>query len=330
MTVSRSTAHHHAPSSRVGAVELRIFTEPQQGASYDDLLRVARTAEDAGFGAFFRSDHYLRMGSGSGLPGPTDAWVTLAGLARDTRSIRLGTLVSAATFRHPSVLAISAAQTDQMSNGRVELGLGSGWFDAEHTAYGIELPPIRQRFDMYSEQLAIVTGLWETPEGETFSFDGNHYTLSEAPALPKPTQRPRPPVIIGGAGKRRTPRLAARYANEFNIPAANLNTAATQFDRVADACTEAGRDPNEITRSVWLTVAAGVDDTQVNRRAEAAGRDVAELRADALAGTPNELVDTIGNWQEKTGVSRVYLQVLDLGDPDHLELIASEVAPQLD
>lgn len=310
-------------------MELRIFTEPQQGASYDDLLRVARTAEDAGFGAFFRSDHYLRMGSGSGLPGPTDAWITLAGLARDTTRIRLGTLVSAATFRHPSLLAISVAQADQMSGGRVELGLGSGWFEAEHAAYGFDLPEIRQRFDMYSEQLAIVTGLWETPEGESFDFDGQHYALHEAPALPKPAQRPRPPVIIGGAGKRRTPRLAARYANEFNIPAANLDTAAAQFDRVADACTEIGRDPNEITRSVWLTVAAGADDAQVNRRAEAAGRDAAELRADALAGTPSQLVDTIGQWQEKTGVSRVYLQVLDLTDLDHLELIASEVAPQL-
>lgn len=310
-------------------MELRIFTEPQQGASYADLLRVARTAETAGYGAFFRSDHYLRMGAGSGMPGPTDAWITLAGLARDTERIRLGTLVSAATFRHPSVLAISVAQADAMSGGRIEFGLGSGWFADEHTAYGIDLPPIRERFDLYSEQLAVVTGLWQTPEDETFSFEGSHYVLHEAPALPKPVQRPRPPVIIGGGGKRRTPRLAARYADEFNLPAANLDAAAGQFDRVAAACHDIGRDPGEITRSVWLTVAAGADDAEVARRAEAAGRDVAELRENALAGTPGELVDTIGKWREQTGVTRLYLQVLDLSDLDHLEFIAAEVMPQL-
>lgn len=190
-----------------------MFTEPQQGADYETLLAVAQRAESLGFGGFFRSDHYLTMG-GSGLPGPTDAWITLAGLARETSTIRLGTLVSPVTFRDPGLLAISVAQVGAMSNGRVELGLGTGWYDAEHSAYGFAFPPLGERFDIFAEQLAIMRGLWETPLGETFSFRGSHYTLADSPALPKPVQRP-VPIIIGGAGKKRTPRLTAQYATEF-------------------------------------------------------------------------------------------------------------------
>jgi len=310
-------------------VDLRIFTEPQQGASYDDLLRVAKATEDNGFDAFFRSDHYLSMGSASGLPGPTDAWVTLGALARETSRIRLGTLVTAATFRHPSVLAISVAQVDRMSGGRIDFGLGSGWYEAEHRAYGIPMPEIRERFDLYAEQLEIITGLWETPEGETFSFDGKHYQLVDSPALPKPAQSPRPPVIIGGAGKKRTPALAARFANEFNLPFTDPATAAAQFERVDAACREIGRDPREIVRSVAQVVAIGKDEAEFTRRAAAIGREPAEVRENGLAGTPAEVVDKIGRYREATGISRLYLQVLDLSDLDHLELIASQVAPQL-
>jgi len=310
-------------------VDLRIFTEPQQGATYDDLLRVAKTTEDAGYDAFFRSDHYLKMGDVSGQPGPTDAWITLAGLARETQRIRLGTLVSAATFRHPSVLAISVAGVDQMSGGRVELGIGAGWYDAEHTALGLELPPVKERFDRYSEQLEIITGLWETPEGETFSYDGEHFKLVDSPALPKPVQRPRPPVIIGGHGKKRTPELAARFANEFNLPFASPEIANAQFALVDAAARKIGRDPAEIVRSVALVVAVGRDEGEVTKRATAIGRDVEGLKASGLAGTPAEVVDTIGQWREKTGVTRLYLQVLDLADLDHIEFIAAEVAPQL-
>ncbi|MEY7973156.1 LLM class F420-dependent oxidoreductase [Saccharomonospora xinjiangensis] len=310
-------------------MELRIFTEPQQGASYGDLLRVARAAEDAGYGAFFRSDHYLKMGSASGLPGPTDAWITLAGLARETSRIRLGTLVTAATFRHPSVLAISVAQVDQMSGGRIEFGLGSGWYADEHTAYGIDLPPTRELFDRYSEQLEIITGLWETPEGTTFSFAGDHYKLTGAPGLPKPAQRPRPPVILGGTGRKRTPQLAARYADEFNVPFNDIVTASAQYERVDAAAEAAGRPRGDIIRSAALVVAVGRDDAEVSRRADAIGREAGELRANGVAGTVSEAVDTIGRWREATGISRLYLQVLDLSDLDHLDLIASEVAPQL-
>ncbi|MGW0523599.1 LLM class F420-dependent oxidoreductase [Crossiella sp. NPDC003009] len=309
-------------------MDFRIFTEPQQGASYDDLLRVARAAEDAGYDAFFRSDHYLKMGSVSGLPGPTDAWVTLAGLARETKRVRLGTLMTAATFRYPGPLAIQVAQVDQMSGGRVELGLGAGWFETEHRNYGIPFPDVAERFDRYAEQLAVITGLWRTPAGETFSFDGEHYQLTDSPALPKPVQAGGPPVLIGGRGAKRTPALAARYAAEFNLPFADPATAVRQFERVEAACAEIGRDAKEIVRSAALVLCLGRDEAEVARRAAVIGREVDELRANGLAGTVAEVVDKLGAWREQTGISRVYLQVLDLNDLDHLELVAAEVLPQ--
>jgi F420-dependent oxidoreductase-like protein len=310
-------------------VDLRIFTEPQQGASYDDQLRVAQAAEAAGFDAFFRSDHYRSMGDVSGLPGPTDSWVTLAGLARETSRIRLGTLVNSATFRLPGSLAISVAQVDQMSGGRVELGLGAGWFESEHLAYGIPFPELGERFDRLEEQLEIITGLWSTPQGERFEFAGKHYTLSDSPALPKPVQRPHPPVIVGGHGPKRTPRLAARFAAEFNVGFVGIDAAAAQFERVAAACAQIGRDPAELTLSTAQVIAIGRDEAEVAKRADAIGRGVQELRENGLAGTVAEVVDKIGRWREATGISRVYLQLLDLSDIDQVELIAGEIAPQL-
>lgn len=309
------------------SIELRIFTEPQQGATYDDLLRVARTAEDLGYGAFFRSDHFLAMNA-EGLPGPTDAWITLAGIARETSTIRLGTLVTSATFRYPGPLAISVAQVDAMSGGRVDLGLGAGWFEEEHTAYGIPFPPLGERFDRLEEQLAVITGLWETPVGETFSYDGKHYPVADSPALPKPVQSPRPPILIGGGGKKRTPALAAKYADEFNIPFASLDDTDTQFGRVRAACTTAGRDPESLAYSTALVLCCGKTEEDIARRAAAIGREVPELRENGAAGSPAELVDKIGRYGE-IGASRVYLQMLDLSDLDHLELVASEVMPQL-
>jgi F420-dependent oxidoreductase-like protein len=306
-------------------MDFRIFTEPQQGASYDDLLAVARAAEALGFDAFFRSDHYLAMGDGDGLPGPTDAWTTLAGLARETSRIRLGTLVSSVTYRHPGILAIQVAQVDQMSRGRVELGLGTGWFAREHAAYGIPFP--EKRFGLLEEQLAIVSGLWTTPHGETFSFEGAHYALSEAPALPKPVQSP-PPIIVGGGGPKRTPSLAARFASEYNAAFPELAKVPELFGRVRTACTEAGRDPDDLTYSVALVTVAVSDEAEFARRARAIGREPAELREHGLAGTPAEVADRIGRLQEQ-GASRVYLQILDLKDLDHLDLIAREIVPQL-
>jgi F420-dependent oxidoreductase-like protein len=308
-------------------VQLRIFTEPQMGATYDELLAVARRTEETGFDAFFRSDHYLTMG-GDGLPGPTDAWVTLAGLARETSRIRLGTLMTAGTFRLPGPLAISVAQVDQMSGGRVELGIGSGWFEAEHTAYGIPFPSLGERFDRYEEQLAVVTGLWNTPVGETFDFDGKHYRLAGSPALPKPVQPGGVPIIVGGAGKKRTPRLAARYAGEFNVPFSSAEDNARLFAGVREACEEAGRDPASLIYSSALVLCVGRDEAEIARRAAAIGREVDELREHGVAGTPAEAVDVLGRYAE-AGAERVYLQVLDLQDLDHLDLVAGEVAPQL-
>ncbi|MGP4000333.1 LLM class F420-dependent oxidoreductase [Streptomyces sp. 8N706] len=305
-------------------MELRIFTEPQQGASYETLLTVAQATEDLGFDAFFRSDHYLSMG-GSGLPGPTDAWITLAGLARETRRIRLGTLMTAATFRLPGVLAVQVAQVDQMSGGRVELGLGAGWFEQEHKAYGIPFP--KEKFGRLEEQLDIITGLWRTEAGRTFSYDGTYYRLQDSPALPKPAQAT-VPVLIGGHGTTRTPRLAARFADEFNIPFASVADSERQFGRVRAAAEEIGRDGGDLVYSNALVACVGKNDAEVARRAAAIGREVDELKENGLAGSPAEVVEKIGRYTE-AGSSRIYLQILDLDDLDHLEVISSDVQSQL-
>jgi len=308
-------------------VRVRIFVEPQQGATYQQLLEVARATESGGFDALFRSDHYLTMG-GDGLPGPTDAWVTLAGLARETSRIRLGTLVTSATFRWPGVLAISVAQVDAMSGGRVELGLGAGWYDGEHTAYGIPFPPVGQRFERLEEQLNILTGLWATPEGETFSFDGAHYQLTDSPALPKPTQRPHPPLIVGGGGPKRTPRLAATFADEFNLPFSSLDDTKAQYARVRAACESRDRDPATLGLSAAQVVCCGTDEAEVNRRAKSIGRQPEELRANGAAGTPDEVVERLRSFGA-IGAGTVYLQVLDLDDLDHIHLLSEQVVPHL-
>jgi len=309
-------------------MELRIFTEPQQGASYDDLVTVAKTAEELGFGAFFRSDHYLKMGDVSGQPGPSDAWITLAGIARETSTIRLGTLVTSATFRHPGPLAISVANVDQMSGGRVDLGLGAGWFEEEHAAYGIPFPELGERFDRLEEQLEIVTGLWAA-EG-AYEFDGKHYQLTQSPALPKPVQhgahRGTIPVVIGGHGKKRTPALAARYADEFNVPFASVEATRTQFGRVAHAVESAGRAAGSMIYSAAQVLCVGETEADIDRRAAAIGREKDELRANGLAGTPAEVVAKLQEFAE-VGAQRVYLQVLDLADLDHLRLVAADVMP---
>jgi F420-dependent oxidoreductase-like protein len=312
----------------MGPMQLRIFTEPQQGATYDTLLRVAKATEELGFDAFFRSDHYLRFGDVSGLPGPTDAWVTLAALARETSRIRLGTLVSAATFRYPGPLAIIVAQVDQMSGGRVELGLGAGWYTAEHAAYGIPFPPLGERFARYEEQLEVITGLWDVPEGATFSFKGAYYTVADSPALPKPVQRPRPPVIIGGIGPKRTPRLAAKFADEYNVPLGTPDDTAAAFGRVREACAAAGRHETSMIYSAVQVVCCARSQAELDRRAAAIGRTADDLRESGLAGTPDEVAAKIGKFAQ-LGAEHIYLQVLDLQDLDHLELLATEVLPRV-
>lgn len=301
---------------------LRIHTEPsERGASYDDLLRVARATEDLGFDALFRSDHYLQFGGHGRTPGPSDAWTTLAGLARDTRRIRLGTLVSPATFRSPGQLAIQVAQVDGMSGGRVELGLGAGWFEAEHQAYAMPFPG--KRFDRLEEQLRIIRGLWTTPGDQRFDFAGEHFTLTGAqPTLP-PVQRPHPPIIVGGTGAVRTPALAAAYADEYNAAFVTPEQAGVQYDRIRKALAENGRGEGSMRFSVIQSVCVGRTDAEIARRAEAAGE---ELPDTAFRGTPAQVVEQIARFAE-AGAERAYLRLLDLDDLDHLELIASEVLP---
>ncbi|MGO9856296.1 MAG: LLM class F420-dependent oxidoreductase [Acidimicrobiales bacterium] len=308
-------------------MKLRLFVEPQLGASYDQQLRMAQAAEAAGFDAFFRSDHFLTMG-GDGLPGPTDSWVTLGAIARETSRIRLGTLVTSATFRLPGLLAVQVAQVDAMSGGRVELGLGAGWYDAEHSAYGVPFPPTGERMERLEEQFAIVSGLWDTPVGETFSFDGRHYHLKDSPALPKPVQRPHPPLIVGGGGPTRTPRLAATYADEFNLPFSSLTDTEAQYGRVRAACEDRGRDPSTLRLSAAQTVCCGVDEADVQRRAANIGRKADELRANGVAGTPAEVVARLQAFAG-IGAQTVYLQVLDLDDLEHVGLLAEEVLPRV-
>ncbi|MDQ2754176.1 MAG: LLM class F420-dependent oxidoreductase [Actinomycetota bacterium] len=308
-------------------MRLRIFTEPQQGASYEQLSAMAACAEMEGFDAFFRSDHYLAMG-GDGLPGPSDAWITLAALARDTTNIRLGTLVTSATFRLPGPLAISVAVVDGISGGRVELGIGAGWYEAEHVAYGIPFPQIGERFERLEEQLAIITGLWTSEPSEPFSFAGRHYQVTDSPGLPKPAQPHGPPVIIGGGGTKRTPRLAAQFAAEYNTPFLSPDAARRQFALVDEACERAGRAPKELRRSSAVVVCCGSDDAEVARRAAAIGRSVDDLRDNGACGTPPQVAEALMRWQD-AGAHVGYLQVLDLDDLDHVRLIGREVAPLL-
>jgi F420-dependent oxidoreductase-like protein len=309
-------------------MRLRIFTEPQQGATYDQQLAVARAAEELGFDAYFRSDHYLRMGEGDPGPGPTDAWVTLAGLARETARLRLGTLVTASTFRTPGTLAITVAQVDAMSGGRIELGIGAAWFDDEHRAHGIHFPSTRDRFERLEEQLAVITGFWTTPAGQRFSYAGKHYVLEDSPALPKPVQQPHPPIIIGGYGAKRTPALAARYAQEFNLPFPTLDVYREQLARVKQACADAGRDPDSMRTTVALVVCCGSDEAEFRRRAAAIGREPGELRKNGAAGLPHEVVDKLHAFAG-AGAEAAYLQLLDLTDLGHMRLLAAEVMPKV-
>ncbi len=307
-------------------MEYCVFTEPQQGASYDTQRVFAQTAERLGFHGFFRSDHYLAMGEGDGLPGPTDAWTTLAGLARETERIRLGTLVSSATFRHPGILAIQVAQVDEMSGGRAELGLGTGWFEAEHRAYGIPFPA--RRFDLLEEQLQVVTGLWATPVGSTFSFHGAHYDLTDAPALPKPTQ-PRIPVIVGGGGPRRTPALAAAHAAEFNIGFQPEAVIADKFAGVLAAAERAGRDPETLKLSVALPTLAAPNDVELAGRARAIGQDLSSFRGETnICGSAPEIIEKVARLVE-LGAERVYFQLMDMTDLDQLAYLGEEVLPHL-
>ena len=305
-------------------MEYCLFVEPQQGATYQQLSDAAVAAERAGFAGFFRSDHYLPIWARS-APGTTNSWTTLAGIARDTSTIQLGTLVSSATFRHPSVLAIEVSDVAAMSGGRVALGFGAGWNVAEHTAYGIEYP--EQRFDRYEEQLEVITALLATPVGETVSTAGPRYPLVNAPGLAVHGRRI--PLIIGGGGPRRTPALAARYADEYNIFRAP-GVVDEHIAKVRQAAEAIGRDPDSLRYSAAMQLVVGENRADLERRARLGGFELDDgLRDPARAvGGVQAVVDRVAEYASH-GIDRVYLQMTDATDLEHLDLIASEVLPRL-
>ena len=309
-------------------MEYRAWIEPQQGTTYDAVLGLATAAERLGFDGFFTSDHYRAMGDSDGLPGPLDAWTTMAGLARDTEQLRLGTLITPVTFRHIGPWVVAVTQIDHMSGGRIDVSLGAGWFDEEHAAAAVPFPGMGERFDRMEEALEIMTGLWATPVGERFSYDGVHLQIVDSPALPKPKQRPHPPIIIGGGGPRRTPQLAARFATEFNLPFTPIHGWLQQRDRVRAACEAIDRDPDELVWSSAFVVCCGRDEAELARRAAAIDREPDELRDAGAAGLVDEVIETLSSWAE-AGAERMYLQVLDIDDTDHLELLAAEVFPNV-
>ena len=236
---------------------MRIFTEPQQGASYEQLLAAARAAEECGFDGFFRSDHYLKIWGASGPLAYTDAWATLAGLARDTSSIRLGTLVTPVTFRPVGTFPVLVAQVDHMSQGHVEVGLGAGWYKEEHDAYGLPFPAERVRYDLLEDQLAILHGVWSTAAGGTFERSGLSCNVRlEADPL-RPAQRPHPPIILGGRGGPRNARLAATYADEFNVSFVPVGTMKSVHDSVRNSCEKLGRDPASLVFSLGQVLCCG-------------------------------------------------------------------------
>ena len=302
-------------------MDFRIFVEPQQGTTYERLCALASHVESLGFNGFFTSDHYLRMGNSDGLPGPTDAWTTLAGLTRDTTTIRLGTLVTPITFRHLGSLAISVSQIDQMSGGRVELGLGAGWYEEEHKAQGLPFPNIGTRFDILEESLEVLNAIWNLEEGELFNYEGTTVRFENSMGLPKPKQEKGLPIIMGGIGKRRTPALVAKYASEYNTPFVSPADFGSLVSVVKDACVTLGRDPESLIYSCAQVFCCGENEATFSNRASAIGRKGDELRLNGLAGTPDEITNRIEGFKQQ-GCERFYLQILDDCDLEHLDLAA--------
>jgi len=296
-----------------------LMIEPQQGLTYADQLAVARRAESHGFETLFRSDHYESFPGASGEP-TTDAWAVLAGLARETRTIGLGTLVSPVTFRLPGNLAKLAVTVDEMSDGRLEVGVGAGWHEHEHAAHGFPFPPIGERADRLEETLQILRGLWEEPDG--WSFTGRHYQVSDALFRPKPSSLParsggRPTIITGGGGSPRAFRIAARLADEFNLSSASAETARAKFAALDEACRAAGRDPRTITHSVMAGVLIGRDAAEVKAREQAmlrafgddedSGAWLDSRRGRWIHGTPDDARAAVARFAD-AGAERLMLQ----------------------
>jgi F420-dependent oxidoreductase-like protein len=298
--------------------------EPRHGARYDEILALAQAVERGGFDAFFRSDHLFGVDPNDRTYRPTDCWTTLGGLARDTERVRLGALMGAATFRVPGLLATIVASVDEMSGGRVELGLGTGWYGREHEAFGIPFPGTKERFDRFEEQLAVINGLWTTGEGEAFSHEGAHSRIAANHSPPRPAQRPHPPVIVGGTGPRRTPAIAARYADEFNT--ALGGDLRGRFATFARACEAIGRDPAEPRWSSVLPVACGATPAEVERRGAVIGSTF--IRETSVIGSPGLVPARIADLAA-IGADTVYLHIYDIHDLDHIALIAAEVLPHV-
>jgi F420-dependent oxidoreductase-like protein len=301
-------------------MRFRILMEPRHGATYAQILALARATDDSGFDAFFRSDHLMGVDSNDPTYRPTDCWTTLAGLARDTSRIRLGTLMTAATFRGPGLLATIVASADEMSGGRVELGIGTGWYQREHEAFGIPFRDTGERFDRLEEQLEIITGLWGTEpgSGEPFSFAGKHYRVDANPTPPRPAQRPHPPIIIGGTGPRRTPAIAARFADEFNgALSGDFRESFARFDR---ACERIGRDPATVRHSGFMPVACGTTPAEVTRRAEVIGSEL--IRRFSVIGSPELVAERIEE-QRRAGADTIYFHIYDIDDLDHVGLLGA-------
>jgi F420-dependent oxidoreductase-like protein len=291
-------------------MRIALMIEGQEDVTWDDWVALARACERHGVEALFRSDHYLSVAD-ERERGSLDAWVTLGALAAVTEDLRLGTLVSPATFRHPSVLAKSAATVDHISGGRVEVGLGTGWWEAEHTTYGFPFPPMRERMDVLEEQLEIVHGHWRSG---AFDFDGEHYRIAGLDARPKPVQRPRPPLIMGGNAGPRSARLAARFADEYNTVFATVEEARERRERIVAACKAAGRDP--LPFSMMTTCVIGADEKEVHDRAGPLGK----IPEAALVGTVEQIAERLDEY-ERVGVERVMLQHLLHRDLDAIELM---------
>jgi F420-dependent oxidoreductase-like protein len=301
-------------------MRVALMSEPQQGLTYEELLTLARAAESAGFETFFRSDHYTSFPGEAGLP-TTDAWTTLAGLARETSRIGLGVLVSPVTFRPPGLLAKVVTTVDEMSGGRVELGLGAGWNEREHAEHGLAFPDLRTRFDMLEEQLEIIHGFWAEPPG--WSFEGRFWQVHGARLAPRPVERPgrpRPNLIVGGEGKPRTARLAARWADEFNVSGAPPDTVRAAFERVEQACEAIGRDPATLVRSAMVGVLVASTPAGLSRRVRhllgMLGRDtggaeewLAERRPRWIVGTHAEALEQVARYAA-AGAQRIMLQDL--------------------
>ncbi len=316
-------------------MRLCLMVEGQEDVSWDEWLALADACERAGFDGLFRSDHYLSV-IGRRERASHDAIATLAALAARTERIRLGTLVSPVTFRHPSVLAKSMATIDHVSGGRVELGLGAGWNEGEHAAYGFEFPSLGTRMELLEEQLEIVHRLWTE---DSVTFTGRHYRLDDCPALPKPLQQPRPPLILGGSAKPRAVALAVRLADEYNTLLASIDDCRERKSVLVDACESAGRDPATLPLTLMATCVVGEDRTQLLERVRGvlevfgSGDEdpevvLSERRERWIAGTPDEVVERLAALAE-AGVERVYLQHLAHKDMEMVELIGEAVLPAL-